>query len=265
MKRTTIITLAMAMSIALFQPISTFAEDQPQKEKGQGKNEKTKGKPEAKSGGKAGNREQTSIQPRTSAPAGRSKGTAAHSDIVNVKPSNAALARSRGSRSVQTQTATAPVSKVSTQNSRVTNQSSRVTNNTSVTNQSSYTRTNNYGGLWVHGDTHRDWDRNGIHSWNNHRYGWYDGGWLIIDGGFRPSGYFGYGVSGRGYSGPVYSGSSMVLQVQRRLDTQGYPVGSPDGVMGPATHDGIAAYQRDYGLAVTGRINDPLLASLGLR
>ena len=123
-----------------------------------------------------------------------------------------------------------------------------------IANQRAYTRDNNYGGLWGLGDNHRDWDRNGVHVWNNHRYGWYDGGWLIIDGGFRP----------RGFTYSDYSSDSTVARVQRKLTARGYSLGSADGVIGPATRNAIAQYQQDKGLAVTGRINDPLLVSLGM-
>jgi hypothetical protein len=126
-----------------------------------------------------------------------------------------------------------------------------------VIDQRSYNRDNNYGGLWVLGDTHRDWERNRVHSWNNHHYGWYDGGWLIIDSGYRPRGYYFSDYYG-------YSSDWTVRQVQSSLAEQGYPLGYADGVIGPATRNAIAEYQQDYGLAVSGRINTPLLVSLGL-
>ena len=132
--------------------------------------------------------------------------------------------------------------------------STRGNNARAYPNQAGYTRENNYGGLWNLGDNHRNWDRGGVHVWNHHRYGWYDGGWLIIDGGFRPSGFT--------YSD--YSSHSTVARVQRKLTSQGYRLGSADGVIGPATSNAISEYQQDNGLAVTGRINDPLLVSLGL-
>ena len=75
-----------------------------------------------------------------------------------------------------------------------------------------------------------------------------------IDGGFRPSGFT--------YSD--YSSDSTVARVQRKLTARGYSLGSADGVIGPATRNAISDYQQDNGLAVTGRINDPLLVSLGL-
>jgi hypothetical protein len=116
-------------------------------------------------------------------------------------------------------------------------------------NQKQYNKDNNYGGLWSAGNTHSDWSRNGQHYWNHHNYRWYDGGWLIVDGGYTP--YFS-------------NGGSIVSNVQGRLADQGYYRGPIDGDIGPGTHNAIANYQGDHGLVVTGAINDPLLASLQL-
>lgn len=121
-------------------------------------------------------------------------------------------------------------------------------------NQQQYNRANNYGGLWFAADTHRDWNRNGQHSWNNHQYRWYEGGWLIIDGGYSP--YY----SNTGYS---YR-ASTARGVQMRLAEQGYYRGPIDGDIGPGSRNAIASYQSDHDLRVTGRINDPLLESLRL-
>src|SRR5947207_574348 len=87
MKRITLITLAMSLAIALFQPIPTFAEGKAQKEKGQGKG-----------GGKAAAREQISKQPRISAPLGASSRSAAHRDSANTKSNSIAAGRARGSQ-----------------------------------------------------------------------------------------------------------------------------------------------------------------------
>ena len=119
--------------------------------------------------------------------------------------------------------------------------------------QTTYTRSNNYGGLWFAGNTHGDWNHNGDHYYNNHHYRWYQGGWLIIDGGYQPFG-------NNGYSG----GGSTVSNVQASLADAGYYHGPIDGDLGPGTRNAIAGYQSDYGLRVTGRINDPLLQSLQL-
>lgn len=249
MKKLTTIISAIALGIALFQPMSAFADDKDKKENGQrGKGKKEKGK--------ADNREQAAQQYRVSAPVARSRRDAVLSPNVNVQPSNAERSRARA---VQNQTAFAPSSRYSGPTLRTSRSSgysgySDRGNNT-YSNQNSYTRSNNYGGLWIQGDNHRDWNRTHIHVWNNRRYGWYDGGWLNLDGGYQP----------RGYAYSDYSGGSSVRQVQRRLSEKGYRLGYADGVIGPATRSAIAEYQQDNRLAVTGRINNSLLSSLGLR
>ena len=121
-------------------------------------------------------------------------------------------------------------------------------------NQRSYTKSNNYGGLWYPENSHSDWNRDGRHYYNHHNYRWYDGGWIIIDGGYTPS-----------YSTRVYStGGSVASNVQARLADKGYYRGPIDGDIGPGTRNAIANYQGDHDLRVTGRINDSLLESLRL-
>jgi hypothetical protein len=131
-------------------------------------------------------------------------------------------------------------------------------------NQRQYTQSNNYGGLWYPANSHSGWNQNNQYYWNNHNYGWYNGGWLIIDAGFNPyyanNGYYGNGYSNYGYS----SGGSTVANVQSSLATQGYYRGAIDGINGPGTRNAIANYQGDNGLRATGRIDDPLLQSLGI-
>ena len=53
----------------------------------------------------------------------------------------------------------------------------------------------------------------------------------------------------------------MVIVGQRALTQLGYTVGSIDGVMGPATHQAILAFQKDRGLAQDGQLT-PALATL---
>jgi hypothetical protein len=64
--------------------------------------------------------------------------------------------------------------------------------------------------------------------------------------------------SGYGY------GYEIRVAVQEELARAGYYDGSYDGVVGPGTRSAIYAYQQDYGLYATGRIDDQLLQSLGL-
>ncbi|MEW5727636.1 MAG: peptidoglycan-binding protein [Pseudomonadota bacterium] len=51
--------------------------------------------------------------------------------------------------------------------------------------------------------------------------------------------------------------------VQRRLNREGYWAGPVDGRVGALTRQAIRQYQRDQGLAVTGRISPDLVARLG--
>lgn len=60
----------------------------------------------------------------------------------------------------------------------------------------------------------------------------------------------------------VVADQSLVRQIQQALNTRGYGVGTPDGVLGPRTRDAIRTYQADSGLPVTGQPSQTLLASL---
>jgi len=110
-------------------------------------------------------------------------------------------------------------------------------------------QSNHYNGQWVSAETHGDWDVHAEHSWNHHRYRYYDGGWLIIDFG----------------AAPVYVGEGTLgSSVQMSLSQQGYYHGPIDGMIGPGTRRAIAHYEVDNGLQVNGIIDQPLLVSLRL-
>jgi hypothetical protein len=102
---------------------------------------------------------------------------------------------------------------------------------------------------------YRNWDRGRIYSWNNNRWRWYGGNWIIYDA--SPS------VVYTTEALPVV-GSSVIASVQEELQDKGYSPGPADGVMGSRTRSAIAEFQEDRGLAVTGTINNSLLRSLGL-
>lgn len=55
-----------------------------------------------------------------------------------------------------------------------------------------------------------------------------------------------------------------IRAVQTALGERGYRVGTPDGLMGPATVAAIRTYQSDTGMRPTGQITPELLASLGI-
>ena len=61
-------------------------------------------------------------------------------------------------------------------------------------------------------------------------------------------------------SAPAPTGN--VAAVQRALGALGYDAGPPDGQMGPRTQAAIAAFQRDRGIAPTGRVDAATIAAL---
>ncbi len=72
-----------------------------------------------------------------------------------------------------------------------------------------------------------------------------------------------------GYDGPIYAFNNLepdqvVANVQAALQELGYYHGPIDGVLGVATREAIANYQRDHGLYMTSAIDEPTLAALGM-
>ncbi len=61
-----------------------------------------------------------------------------------------------------------------------------------------------------------------------------------------------------------YQPAGRAVSVQRELKSLGYYHGYIDGKVGPQTRAAIQNYQADYRLPITGRIDPPLLRSLGL-
>jgi hypothetical protein len=100
----------------------------------------------------------------------------------------------------------------------------------------------------------------------------------------RPYGYYGHGHGYRyrsyprvavGFSifsrptytaRPVYRGqvvsNRLAVDVQRALKRRGYYYGAIDGDIGSGSRAAIRAYQRDHGLAITGRIDSALVRAL---
>ena len=106
-------------------------------------------------------------------------------------------------------------------------------------------------------------------GWGGPRYG----GSFSYGGGFYPYGYyapaFGYGY----YGAPVVYGPSryydrlaapVEVAVQRALRRLGYYHGPIDGEIGSGSRAAIRRFQADNGLEVSGRIDRPLLRSLGV-
>ena len=226
------LSLIMIAGIAIILPMSAFGEDQKQDGKAKGK----KDGGSQKNGGKVAQQGQTVTQSQTRH---ASQGSAkVQQPVVSTETSRSSEPVNRAGRKHRSQ------SQVYSAQQRTQVYST----------QQQYTRSNRYGGLWFDGNTHSDWNRNDQHYWNHHNYRWYDGGWLIIDGGYTPY-YPEAGYSNRG---------STVSNVQMRLADQGYYRGPIDGDAGPGTRNAIAQYQGDNGMRVTGRINDSLLLALRL-
>jgi peptidoglycan hydrolase-like protein with peptidoglycan-binding domain len=57
---------------------------------------------------------------------------------------------------------------------------------------------------------------------------------------------------------------AQVKRVQAVLNAAGYSAGPADGALGPRSRTAISRYQSDNNLAVTGDVNEALLASLGI-
>lgn len=71
------------------------------------------------------------------------------------------------------------------------------------------------------------------------------------------------------YDGPIYSYNGLApdpvtANVQAALQALGYYHGPIDGLLGAATQEALANYQRDHGLYITSAIDESTLAELGM-
>jgi hypothetical protein len=71
------------------------------------------------------------------------------------------------------------------------------------------------------------------------------------------------------YDGPVYTYSNLlpdevIANVQVALQDAGYYLGTIDGSLSVETRAALANFQRDYGLQITGAVDEPTVESLGL-
>lgn len=113
------------------------------------------------------------------------------------------------------------------------------------------------------GTVWRNWDRGRVHTWNNHRWHWYNNAWVIV--GAAPNVvYYDYDYDEPYVSTYISTSGSTVAEVQRELAREGYDPGPIDGVLGGQTRSAIAAFQADNGLAATGSIDSATLSELGL-
>jgi hypothetical protein len=119
----------------------------------------------------------------------------------------------------------------------------------------------------------------------SHRHEWHDRDWwrqhcktiVFVTGGyyFLDAGYWypawGYDPlnSYYDYDGPIYTYGNLlpdevIANVQVALQEAGYYFGAITGSLSVETRAALANYQRDYGLIITGAIDEPTVESLGL-
>ena len=71
------------------------------------------------------------------------------------------------------------------------------------------------------------------------------------------------------YDGPIYTYSNLlpdevIANVQTALQDAGYYFGAVTGSLNVETRAALANFQRDYGLPITGAIDEPTVETLGL-
>jgi hypothetical protein len=120
--------------------------------------------------------------------------------------------------------------------------------------------------------------RNHWHEWHDSNW-WHDHcntivfvttGYYFLDGSYW---YPAYGYDPLqtyyDYDGPIYTYSNLlpdevIANVQTALQNAGYYFGSITGSLSVDTRAAIANFQRDYGLTITGAIDEPTVEALGL-
>ncbi len=96
----------------------------------------------------------------------------------------------------------------------------------------------------------------------------YPYGYAAYGYGYPANAYYSYDPQGV-YQGRVVSNRrgtsrSVAVRVQQELSSAGYYQGEIDGIIGDGTRRAIRNYERDNNLRVDGRIDDELLATMGL-
>ena len=134
---------------------------------------------------------------------------------------------------------------------------------------------------WHHKKDHISHDeafRRHWHEWHDRNW-WHDHcdtivfvttGYYFLDGSYWYPAY-GYDPlqSYYDYDGPVYTYSNLlpdevIANVQTALQGAGYYYGPITGSLSVDTRAAIANFQRDYGLPITGAIDEPTVEALGL-
>lgn len=102
-------------------------------------------------------------------------------------------------------------------------------------------------------------------SYYGHSYArpYYYGGWARPYYYSAPAVTLSFSRSHRSYA-DVDERESLEMDVQQALRRHGYYRGQIDGDIGPGSRSAIRDYQADRGLPITGRVDGPLLRSLGL-
>ena len=132
-----------------------------------------------------------------------------------------------------------------------------------------------------HGKGHRNY----FDALHTHRHEWHNRDWwkqncntiVFVIGGyyFLDAGYWypawGYDPlnSYYDYDGPIYTYGSLlpdqvIANVQGALQDTGYYFGAITGSLSVETRAALANFQRDYGLIITGAIDEPTVEALGL-
>jgi hypothetical protein len=133
-----------------------------------------------------------------------------------------------------------------------------------------------------HGNNHH---RNFSDAFHCHRHEWHDRNWwkqncntiVFVNSGyyFLDAGYWypawGYDPvnSYYDYDGPIYTYGNLlpdqvIANVQEALQDAGYYFGTVTGSLNVETRAALANFQRDYGLPITGAIDQPTIETLGL-
>ena len=139
----------------------------------------------------------------------------------------------------------------------------------------------NHGKRWHNKKDHAGFDdafRRHWHEWHDRNW-WHNHcdtivfvstGYYFLDGSYWYPAY-GYDPlqSSYDYDGPVYTYSNLlpdevIANVQTALQDAGYFYGPITGSLSVDTRAAIANFQRDYGLDITGAIDEPTVEALGL-
>ena len=136
-----------------------------------------------------------------------------------------------------------------------------------------------------HGKTTSDNGDNYADAMRRYRHERHDHDWwkqhyiviVLVGGGYyyQDSGYWypawGYDPNYEryDYDGPIYTYGNLlpdqvIVNVQNALRQLGYYTGDINGSLGVDTRNALTAYQQDYGLDVTGVVDEPTVRALGL-